>query len=54
MRTLFVTTARDKSAAAVAAATRAADPLTVSPGGGVYALRVDVPGIPNTVFDPQV
>lgn len=54
MRTLFVTTARDKTAPAVGAASGAAGPLTAPTGGGVYALRVDVPGIPNTVFDPQV
>jgi sugar lactone lactonase YvrE len=41
MKTLFVTTARDKNAAPGA-------------GGGVYCLRVDVPGIPNPLFDPQI
>ncbi|MDB6089523.1 MAG: uncharacterized protein JWN85_2307 [Gammaproteobacteria bacterium] len=38
MRTLFVTTARDKTGGA---------------GGGLYALSVDVPGIAGTPFDPQ-
>jgi sugar lactone lactonase YvrE len=40
MKTLFVTTARDKNAPGA--------------GGGVYCLRVDVPGIPNPLFDPQI
>jgi sugar lactone lactonase YvrE len=54
MKTLFVTTARDKAAAAATTgAHAAAGPLTTSPGGGLYALRVDVPGIPNNIFDPQ-
>jgi sugar lactone lactonase YvrE len=38
MKTLFVTTARDKKG---------------GPGGGLYALPVDVPGVPGTLFDPQ-
>jgi sugar lactone lactonase YvrE len=37
-KTLFVTTARDK---------------TGSPGGGLYALPVDVAGVPGTLFDPE-
>jgi sugar lactone lactonase YvrE len=47
MKTLFVTTARDKNAAPGAAGGGGA-------GGGVYSLRVDVPGIPNPLFDPQI
>jgi sugar lactone lactonase YvrE len=43
LKTLFVTTARDKNAAQGAPA-----------GGGVYSLRVDVPGLPNPLFDPQI
>jgi sugar lactone lactonase YvrE len=43
MKTLFVTTARDKSA-----------PPGTAEGGGLYSLRVDVPGMPNPLFDPQV
>ena len=39
MKTLFVTTARDKKG---------------GPGGGLYAMAVDVPGIPGALFDPQV
>lgn len=39
MKTLFVTTARDKKG---------------GPGGGLYAMAVDVAGIPGTLFDPQV
>lgn len=39
MKTVFVTTARDKSDGG---------------GGELYALRVDVPGIPGTLFDPEV
>jgi sugar lactone lactonase YvrE len=39
LRTLFVTTARDKSSGS---------------GGEVYALRVDVPGIPASCFDPEI
>ena len=38
MKTLFVTTARDKKG---------------GPGGGLYARPVDVAGIPGTLFDPQ-
>jgi sugar lactone lactonase YvrE len=38
MKTLFVTTARDKNG---------------GPGGGLYALSVDVPGVPGTLFDPE-
>ena len=38
MKTLFVTTARDKNG---------------GPGGGLYALQVDVPGVPGTLFDPE-
>jgi sugar lactone lactonase YvrE len=38
MKTLFVTTARDKKG---------------GPGGGVYAMRVDVPGLQGPLFDPQ-
>jgi sugar lactone lactonase YvrE len=38
MKTLFVTTARDKKG---------------GPGGGLYAMPVDVPGVPGTLFDPQ-
>jgi len=37
MKTLFVTTARDKKG---------------GPGGGLYAMPVDVPGVPGTLFDP--
>jgi sugar lactone lactonase YvrE len=43
LKTLFVTTARDRTAAPGAPA-----------GGGVYSLRVDVPGLPNPLFDPQI
>jgi sugar lactone lactonase YvrE len=38
MKTLFVTTARDKKG---------------GPGGGVYAMPVDVAGVPGTLFDPE-
>ena len=38
MKTLFVTTAHDKKG---------------GPGGGLYALPVDVPGVPGTLFDPR-
>ena len=38
MKTLFVTTARDKKA---------------GPGGGLYALPVDTPGLAGTLFDPN-
>jgi sugar lactone lactonase YvrE len=38
MKTLFVTTARDKKG---------------GPGGGLYAMPVDVPGLPGAPFDPQ-
>ena len=37
MKTVFVTTARDKKG---------------GPGGGLYAMPVDVPGVPGTLFDP--
>jgi len=37
MKTLFVTTARDKKA---------------GPGGGLYALPVDTPGLAGTLFEP--
>jgi sugar lactone lactonase YvrE len=43
MKTLFATTARDKNA-----------PSGSGVGGGLYSLRVDVPGIPNPLFDPQL
>jgi sugar lactone lactonase YvrE len=39
MKTVFVTTARDKKG---------------GPGGGLYAMPVDVPGLPGILFDPQV
>jgi len=39
MKTLFVTTARDKNG---------------GPGGGVYAMTVDVAGVPGTSFDPEI
>lgn len=39
MKTLFVTTARDKKG---------------GPGGGLYAMPVDVPGLRGALFDPQV
>jgi sugar lactone lactonase YvrE len=38
-KTLFVTTARDKKG---------------GPGGGLYAMPVEVPGLPNALFDPQL
>jgi sugar lactone lactonase YvrE len=38
MKTLFVTTARDKKG---------------GPGGGLYAMPVDVPGVRGTPFDPE-
>jgi len=37
-KTLFVTTARDKKG---------------GPGGGLYAMPVEVAGLPGTLFDPQ-
>ena len=37
MKTLFVTTAHDKNG---------------GPGGGLYAMPVDVAGVPGTLFDP--
>jgi len=43
LKTLFVTTARDKN-----------PPPGVAAGGGLYSLRVDVPGLPNPLFNPQV
>lgn len=43
LKTLFVTTARDKS-----------PPPGVGAGGQVYSLRVAVPGIPNPLFNPQI
>jgi sugar lactone lactonase YvrE len=52
MKTLFVTTARDKNAAA--GGTASTGPAAPGVGGGVYSLRVDVPGIPNPLFDPQL
>jgi sugar lactone lactonase YvrE len=71
MKTLFVTTAREKnvvagalaatSAAGSAAATGAVSAASggagaagPGPGGGVYSLHVDVPGLPNPLFDPQI
>ncbi len=39
MKTLFVTTARDKKG---------------GPGGGLYALPVDVAGLQGSLFDPQI
>jgi sugar lactone lactonase YvrE len=39
LKTLFVTTARNKADGS---------------GGGVYAMRVEVPGLPTTAFDPEV
>jgi sugar lactone lactonase YvrE len=39
LKTVFVTTARDKKG---------------GPGGGLYAMPVDVAGLPSTLFDPQV
>ena len=50
MKTLFVTTARDKSIAPSAAGSAAVP----GAGGGVYSLRVEVPGLPNPLFDPQI
>ena len=38
LKTLFVTTARDKKG---------------GPGGGLYAMPVDVPGLRGALFDPQ-
>jgi sugar lactone lactonase YvrE len=38
MKTLFVTTARDER----------------GEGGGLYALDVDVPGLPSYLFDPSI
>jgi sugar lactone lactonase YvrE len=38
MKTLFVTTARDRNG---------------GPGGGLYALPVDISGVPGTLFDPE-
>jgi sugar lactone lactonase YvrE len=43
LKTLFVTTAREKS-----------PPPGVAAGGQVYSLRVDVPGLPNPLFNPQI
>jgi sugar lactone lactonase YvrE len=43
LKTLFVTTARDKS-----------PPPGVAAGGQVYSLHVDVPGLPNPLFNPQL
>ena len=43
LKTLFVTTAREKS-----------PPPGVDAGGQVYSLRVDVPGLPNPLFNPQI
>jgi sugar lactone lactonase YvrE len=55
MKTLFVTTARDKNTAPGAADGAASSRVTTpGAGGGVYSLRVDVPGIPNPLFDPQI
>jgi sugar lactone lactonase YvrE len=39
LKTLFVTTAHDKKG---------------GPGGGLYAMRVDVAGLQGSLFDPQV
>jgi sugar lactone lactonase YvrE len=49
MKTLFVTTAREKNAAAGGVKGGAG----AASGGDVYALRVQVPGIPNPMFDPH-
>jgi sugar lactone lactonase YvrE len=38
LKTLFVTTAHDKSG---------------GPGGGLYAMPVDIPGVRGTLFDPE-
>jgi sugar lactone lactonase YvrE len=62
MKTLFVTTARDKNAvaagggaaAAVTGVAGRAGTAAPGPGGGVYSLRVEVPGLPNPLFDPQI
>jgi len=43
LKTLFVTTARDKN-----------PPPGVGTGGELYSLQVDVPGLPNTLFNPQI
>ena len=43
LKTLFVTTARDKN-----------PPPGVAAGGGLYSVRVAVPGLPNPLFNPQV
>jgi sugar lactone lactonase YvrE len=43
LKTLYVTTARDKS-----------PPTGTGAGGELYSLRVDVPGLPNPLFNPQV
>lgn len=39
LKTLFITTARDNADGS---------------GGGLYAMRVGTPGLPTTVFDPEV
>ena len=43
LKTLYVTTARDKS-----------PPTGTGAGGELYSLRVNVPGLPNPLFNPQV
>jgi len=43
LKTLFVTTARDKN-----------PPPGLGAGGQVYSLQVDVPGLPNPLFNPQL
>src|ERR1700761_8741386 len=43
LKTLFVTTARDKN-----------PPPGIDAGGQLYSLRVDVPGLPNPLFNPQI
>jgi sugar lactone lactonase YvrE len=43
LKTLFVTTAKDKN-----------PPPGMGAGGQVYSLQVDVPGLPNPLFDPQL
>jgi sugar lactone lactonase YvrE len=61
-KTLFVTTARDKNAVAAGGGAAAAvtgvagrvGTAAPGPGGGVYSLRVEVPGLPNPLFDPQI
>ena len=54
MKTLFVTTARDKNAAAGAGGAAGTGQAAPGVGGGLYSLRVDVPGIPNPLFDPHL